>query len=690
MRQIYLILFLLFIPLINCHISIVANLIKDEKYKLKGTFTINSASIANSYLSIKDRRVVFSPKRNKFDIIEISNNTYFIVSKYHKKCIGVSKMQPDRISLYGSCDKKNEYFTTWEITPHESNLTKAKVIYTIKNKFGNKYLVAEKNEYPLLSFIPKKEFPNSIQFRFLKLYQEEENIKESNYEKVEKEPIDLFIKYIDLNDPNLKREGIKQIYKDFDAEELRYSLRSIFQYIPWIRKVFIVMPNEKVKFLKPYDEIKDRIVYVKDKEFLGYDSANIFAFSFNLHKMEKFGISKNFIYMEDDYFIGKPLKKQDFFYYDEKEQKVLPFVITDKFNEINIESRLGMFNYLYKTKEKIKVHGHRGWLFSVLSTEKFFIEKYGNKTKNIINAEFTHNARAENIDDLKEIFKEIQDYQYINETLFSKTRNIMTLNQPHFVNLYQLNIKKRKVHPIPNLYINMEDSKPFMTYYPLFVLNTCGDNVPTKEDYDHLSKLMKKRYPNATIYEIEQKENKESEDEKKDNKIAEINNKIEKIEKTEKVVINNVTENNDIKNNLTQVDTNNKIDITQIQKNDKNDTLQNNINNNDINIEKIQIRNNTNNSKEDINQNDIKNKEKEESKENNENKSSNNDDNNKDNKDNNEDKNVNNENYDSFKNNLFPIYKDSKYYSIHGYILLGILFSLIIFVKVKNTYEYEY
>lgn len=121
------------------------------------------------------------------------------------------------------------------------------------------------------------------------------------------------MKYIDLNDKDLKREGINQIYKDYDAEELRYSLRSIFQYIPWIRKVFIVMPNEKVKFLKPYDEIKDRIVYIKDKEFLGYDSANIFAFTFNLHKMEKFGISKNFIYMEDDYFLGKPLNKTDFF-----------------------------------------------------------------------------------------------------------------------------------------------------------------------------------------------------------------------------------------------------------------------------------------------------------------------------------------------------------------------------------------
>jgi len=49
---------------------------------------------------------------------------------------------------------------------------------------------------------------------------------------------------------------------------LRYSLRSILQYIPWIRKIFIVMPNEKVRFLKPYDEIKDKFVYVNDKEFL--------------------------------------------------------------------------------------------------------------------------------------------------------------------------------------------------------------------------------------------------------------------------------------------------------------------------------------------------------------------------------------------------------------------------------------
>ena len=64
---------------------------------------------------------------------------------------------------------------------------------------------------------------------------------------IEKEPIDILIKYIDLNDPNLKRNGIHQINKDFDNEEIKYSIRSILKNIPWIRKIFILMPNEKVR-----------------------------------------------------------------------------------------------------------------------------------------------------------------------------------------------------------------------------------------------------------------------------------------------------------------------------------------------------------------------------------------------------------------------------------------------------------
>ena len=101
-----------------------------------------------------------------------------------------------------------------------STLTKSKVVYTIKNNFINKTL-SIKNHLPVLANLPKESSTENFQFRILKLYSEEENIKQYNYDMVEKEPIDLFMKYIDLSDKNLIREGIKQTYKDYDVEELK-------------------------------------------------------------------------------------------------------------------------------------------------------------------------------------------------------------------------------------------------------------------------------------------------------------------------------------------------------------------------------------------------------------------------------------------------------------------------------------
>ena len=77
-----------------------------------------------------------------------------------------------------------------------------------------------------------------------------------------------------------------------------------------LKIIIILMPNEKVKFLKSYDEIKEKIIYINDRDFLGFDSANIFSFTFNLYKLKNFGVSRNFIYIEDDFFIGKPLIKE--------------------------------------------------------------------------------------------------------------------------------------------------------------------------------------------------------------------------------------------------------------------------------------------------------------------------------------------------------------------------------------------
>lgn len=316
---------------------------------------------------------------------------------------------------------------------------------------------------------------------------------------INKEPIDIIIKYIDTTDRNLKREGIQIIYKDQDNEELRYSIRSVLLNIPWIRKIFILMPNENVRFFKSIDLINDKIIYVKDKDLLGYDSANNVAFSFNLFKLENFGISKNFIYMDDDYFFGKPLKKSDFFYYDEKEKKVSPYILTTKFRELNKTLLLEDYYQLFDKKDLIHPHSGKGFVLSLLCTEKFFIDNY-NFT--LIKTENTHNAIAENTDDLKKIFEIIKKYEYINETLLSKERYILRLSQHHFFNLYQLNINKKKVHSIPYKYLTMESINKIKLDSPLFVINTGGNHVPLKRQYKLQKKVMEKNYYIHHIYEI--------------------------------------------------------------------------------------------------------------------------------------------------------------------------------------------
>ena len=85
------------------------------------------------------------------------------------------------------------------------------------------------------------------------------------------------------------------------------------------------MPNERVRFFKDPELINEKIVYVKDKDVLGYDSSNSHAFQYRIWKMKEFGLSDNIIYMDDDCFIGQPLKKSDFFYVENN--KVVPAII---------------------------------------------------------------------------------------------------------------------------------------------------------------------------------------------------------------------------------------------------------------------------------------------------------------------------------------------------------------------------
>ena len=408
------IFFFVFFLFLNYFECLNWEIIKNQKYHIKGIYQIYNL-LKKDYIGIGNNdKVLFLNRNLSFRLykIESNSNYYFIESKNKRKFLGVDEQ--DNILMY---NQEHKFYDIekiiWEIKRIKSNF------FFIKNIYNNKYLESNNDKLEcshLESFTTENKVHNEkankkFIFKLVKLYEE---VKKTYIKYVNKENIDILIKYIDLSDKKLNRAGIMQIYKDFDNEELRYSLRSILNNIPWIRKIFILMPNEKVKFLKSYEEIKEKIIYINDKDFLGFESANIFAFTFSLYKLTNFGVSKNFIYLEDDFFIGKSLKKTDFFYYDKKQKKVLPFLLTNYFQELNKSNLIEKYYKLYKIRDNILSHSSIGWWFSIYSTNKYFMEKYKMK---LINTKFTHNAISENLDNLKEIYEEIKDYAYFNETI---------------------------------------------------------------------------------------------------------------------------------------------------------------------------------------------------------------------------------------------------------------------------------
>jgi hypothetical protein len=295
----------------------------------------------------------------------------------------------------------------------------------------------------------------------------------------------------------LKREGIPQIKKDESNTELKFSIRSILKNIPWVRKIYILMPNKKVKFLKEYISINDKIVYVNDKEFLGYDSANIYAFLFRYWKMIYFNISENFIIMDDDYFIGKPLKKSDFFYVENG--KVIPSIIAKKFKKETLSSSKAKHNfYKLKVQKKKKEQTSDFFKYSVYTTYLFLIKLL---KKNLIVPFFTHNAIPCNLKDLKEIYDIVYISKYKFSTLDSLKRNFESLQFQTFYMSYTFNKYNKKVQPIPYKFIDNNYSLTANYKVSLFCINT-GNNDYSDLSFKITRIIMENLFPEPTKYEL--------------------------------------------------------------------------------------------------------------------------------------------------------------------------------------------
>ncbi|MBW8483163.1 stealth conserved region 3 domain-containing protein [Actinomadura parmotrematis] len=114
----------------------------------------------------------------------------------------------------------------------------------------------------------------------------------------------------DLGRPPVEAAGSDARFRSRD--ELRYSLRSLEMFAPWLRTIHIVTDRQTPPWL---DTADPRIRIVDHRDIFGdrgrLPTFNSHAIESQLHHID--GLSEHFLYFNDDVFLGAPVTPQHFF-----------------------------------------------------------------------------------------------------------------------------------------------------------------------------------------------------------------------------------------------------------------------------------------------------------------------------------------------------------------------------------------
>jgi hypothetical protein len=137
--------------------------------------------------------------------------------------------------------------------------------------------------------------------------------------------VDVVYTWVDSSDPAWRRsheehadraettvESANNAERFLDREELRFSLRSLWMFAPFVRHVFLVTSGQVPAWL---DRAHRGLTVVTHAEIFP-DAAclptfNSHAIEACLHRVP--GLSERFLYLNDDFFLGREVTRSDFF-----------------------------------------------------------------------------------------------------------------------------------------------------------------------------------------------------------------------------------------------------------------------------------------------------------------------------------------------------------------------------------------
>nr|WP_239542809.1 stealth family protein [Micromonospora terminaliae] len=136
-------------------------------------------------------------------------------------------------------------------------------------------------------------------------------------------PVDVVYTWVDGTDPAWLRRRAEVAGTPYHAEsasaarflsrdELRYSLRSLHTYAPWVRTVYLVTDDQVPAWLDPTAPglrvVSHREIF-RDPSVL--PTFNSHAIESQLHHID--GLAEHFLYFNDDVFLGRDVTARDFF-----------------------------------------------------------------------------------------------------------------------------------------------------------------------------------------------------------------------------------------------------------------------------------------------------------------------------------------------------------------------------------------
>ncbi len=111
--------------------------------------------------------------------------------------------------------------------------------------------------------------------------------------------------------PSVESADRNGIHRFRNNQELLFSLRSVRRFVPWVRKIHLVTDGTYPSWLDGHHEkinlVTHRQIFHRREDLPVFNSN---AIEMNLHRIP--GLAKKFLYFNDDLFLGRPLRLEDF------------------------------------------------------------------------------------------------------------------------------------------------------------------------------------------------------------------------------------------------------------------------------------------------------------------------------------------------------------------------------------------